>query len=446
MARKVFISFLGGTNYQYCDYQKDGVSYGNVRFIQEATLNYLNVNEKWTANDVLMILLTKGACDSNWVDNGQKNNKTGELIRDEITHGKLEGLETRLKQFNIKPCPVFGLPNGNDEKEIWEIFNMVFENVKEGDQLYFDITHGFRYLPMLILVLCNYSKFLKNVSIQSITYGNYEVAKELGHGTIVDLLPLSQLQDWTHAAATYLDSGNSQKLVEMKDVVVSEVLHKIIDMLNVVTKERQTCRGLQIHNSENLKVLQELLSNYIKTKGEGNPEEGPLHQVLKKVDESLKVFDTKSNFMNGFYAAKWCVRNGLYQQAITLLRENFVTLFCERHGLDIANREMREIVEFALAIQINHNESRQDRWLKLLPKPEDLTEDKKNKIADVLSDDWIMPQGKHNNELIHLYKEIRDYRNNFNHAGFNTGASSPEVIEAQVNEFVNRAVNLFQKK
>ena len=59
MARKVFISFLGGTNYQYCDYQKDGVSYGNVRFIQEATLNYLNVNEKWTANDVLMILPRK---------------------------------------------------------------------------------------------------------------------------------------------------------------------------------------------------------------------------------------------------------------------------------------------------------------------------------------------------------------------------------------------------
>ena len=33
--------------------------------------------------------------------------------------------------------------------------------MQDGDELYFDLTHGFRYLPMLVMVLINYSKFLK---------------------------------------------------------------------------------------------------------------------------------------------------------------------------------------------------------------------------------------------------------------------------------------------
>lgn len=436
MARKVFISFLGGTNYRYCDYQKDNKSYGNVRFAQEATLNYLDVNNTWKESDVALILLTKVAKENNWVDNGQKD-REGNLICDEHTHSTLEGLETRLKQFKIGRQIVDELPEGNDESEIWEIFERVFNKINEGDQLYFDITHGFRYLPMLVMVLCNYSKFLKKVTVESITYGNFEVAKYLGHGLIVDLLPLTKLQDWTYAAGQYLDIGNVQKLVELKALVQNDELNNIVDALETVIKERQTCRGRQIHTSENLSVLKEALSQYLSAKTDDKPEEEPLHNILKEVDKSLREFDVKTNFMNGFNAAKWCAKNGLFQQAITMLRENFVTLFCERHGFDIMDKDMRMIVETALNIQINHKQNRKDKW------PPELTDDQISGIEKVLQDCWIQSNGKHNNELIHVYKEIRDYRNNFNHAGFNEGAPSPKCIESKVNEFVKKTIGIF---
>ena len=126
MGRKVFISFLGETNYRYCDYQKDGKSYGNVRFAQEATLNSLNVNELWSQDDVAIILLTRGAEASNWVDNGQKD-KDGKIIVDAHTNDTLEGLESRLKRFKIKKDTIKDLPDGNDEKEIWKIFERIFK-------------------------------------------------------------------------------------------------------------------------------------------------------------------------------------------------------------------------------------------------------------------------------------------------------------------------------
>ena len=91
MPRKVFISFLGFTNYKECNYYKGDFCSSNVRFIQEATLDYLQSLEQWTADDVAYILLTEGAKARNWVDNGHCVPKTNEVIVQ-------AGLGTTLKQ------------------------------------------------------------------------------------------------------------------------------------------------------------------------------------------------------------------------------------------------------------------------------------------------------------------------------------------------------------
>ena len=343
MARKVFISVLGTGLYDKCRYEKADASFvsDETFFIQAATLQFLNAKD-WSNGDLGLFLLTGNARELNWnksittrFDNRSKKNVD------------YEGLECVLEKmqlpFSVQDLPI---PDGKDEEEIWEIFTRTFGTLRDDDELYFDITHAFRFLPMLILVLCDYAKFLKNVKIKSITYGNYEARnRETNLAPIINLTPISQLQDWTFAAGQYLDSGNVRKMVELKSIVKNDDLKSIIDSLEIVVKERQTCRGQNIHSSENLSALKASLSGYLSKKGNSKPEEEPLHQILKQVDKSLNDFDIKANFMNGFSAAKWCAKNGLYQQAITLLRENFITLFCERHGLDIMNRDQRYIVD-----------------------------------------------------------------------------------------------------
>ena len=340
MSRKVFISFLGGTNYRYCDYQKNDRSYGNVRFIQEATLNYLNVNEDWSRDDVALILLTKGAEESNWRDNGQKNDKTGELIRDEITHGELEGLETRLKQFLIQKCPIYDLPDGNYEKEIWTIFDKIFQQINEGDELYFDITHGFRYLPMLVLVLCSYSRFLKKVKIRSITYGNYEVAKSMGHGLIIDLLPLSQLQDWTYAAGTYLESGDVDDLVDMSAMNYPD----FASLLKETIADFHTCRGISLIESSNIKKIKTLMDSM------DTSDLPPLKFVFDEIKTDFSKYDDVMNVKNGYESAKWCYKNQLYQQAITILIETLISDICIYEKLDWKDRKYRDAVSNSLFI------------------------------------------------------------------------------------------------
>ena len=193
MARKLFVSFLGFSNYKECMYYKDDFCSSNIRFIQEATLDYLQQLGEWTEEDVAYILLTEGAKAKNWVDNGHRNPKTNEVI-EQI------GLETSLKQkrYPFKIKTIEQLPDGKNEEELFDLFRRIYEVIQLGDSLYFDITHGFRSLPMLALVLINYAKFLKGVEVRSITYGNFEAREELRdsdgiiclNAPIIDLLHL----------------------------------------------------------------------------------------------------------------------------------------------------------------------------------------------------------------------------------------------------------------
>lgn len=442
MARKVFISFLGGTNYQYCDYWKDGKSFGDVRFIQEATLNYLNVNQNWKSEDLALILLTKGAESSNWIDNGQKD-REGNIVPDKRTQGTLEGLETRLKQYNIKLDPIRELPEGNNEKEVWTIFELVFKKIKPNDELYFDITHGFRYLPMLVLVLCSYSKFLKNVTVKSVTYGNYEVARQLGYGLIVDLLPLSQLQEWTYAAGAYLDSGNVNKLVEMSGANYANFAEKLKDTI----ADFHTCRGISIIESSNIKQLKTLMDSM------DTSDLPPLKFVFDKIKADFSRYDDILNVKNGYESAKWCYKNQLYQQAITILIETVISDICLFENLDWKRRKNRDVASNALFIVANdvpekgwsivkteNKDKYEAECLAMLETNpcalEEIEESVKYK-SKYYSELMLYRQfvkSRRVQELVELSTMIKDVRDDIDHAGMRNGARSFSEIETKLKE------------
>ena len=150
MARKVFISVLGTGFYGECQYQSEGFTSSSTRFIQTATFEKIGAKD-WNKDDVIYILLTEQARQINWTP--EKEVRMNRITQKEETY---YGLEKEIKAMNL-PCQLHGvgIPDGKDEKEIWEMFSTVFELLKEGDELHFDLTHAFRFLPMLMLVMGN---------------------------------------------------------------------------------------------------------------------------------------------------------------------------------------------------------------------------------------------------------------------------------------------------
>lgn len=420
MARKVFISILGTTFYGKCKYVKDEFCSSETRFTQKAALEHIKANE-WSGNTACYIFTTDSAFKYNWDILERKNNIIDKIIRYTGLKYLLEKMDLPFKPENVM------IPDGRDEEEMWDIFNIIYNNLQENDELYVDLTHSFRYLPMLFLVLSNYSKFLKNITVKYISYGNFEARnKEENEAPIVDLLPISALQDWTFAAADYLENGNTERLTILsKDALApilksddlrdenSQLLNKLVTVLQKTTEDFQTCRGMNIVNSVHLKELKKLLieteTSFVK----------PLYPIMKKIEESFSPFDVNQNIKNGFHAAQWCYDNGLYQQAATILQENIVSFFCEKHSIKIDDEELRGLVNqaFFLNKQQNTKETHDTKDIEETENTEDIKSKDKVEITASILQKLINDPILNNIDIINSFDRLTQLRNDINHFG-----------------------------
>jgi CRISPR-associated Csx2 family protein len=341
MARKVFISFLGSSFYGNCQYSSGDFISTETRFIQQATLEWIEA-KKWSDNDTALILLTSGEKGSraiNWDKSivERENFKTEKKEKESYL-----GLEKVLENMNLpfKTQPI-DVPDGKDEKEIWEIFQVIFSHLQEKDELYFDLTHGFRYLPMLLLVLGNYAKFLKDITIAHISYGNYEGRDHKTNlAPFVNLLPLSKLQDWSSAAKDFINYGKTEDLKTLLDADNNPILKdtqgkdETAKTINGISKGLQNfsstilankldeiIQGVELDDKiEILKKTNEIISK-------------PFIPLLEKIGDKLKPFQ-KDDLGNVFAATDWCIRHELYQNAYSILLEGIISIVLNKIGED----------------------------------------------------------------------------------------------------------------
>ena len=443
MPRKVFISILGTGFYEECAYTKEKEEEEGkekkpftstpTRFIQQASLELVGANG-WTEEDRVIIFLTKKARELNW-------NKT---ITERKRYGKdtpepYKGLEAVLQEMNLKAqVEDKDIKDGMNKEEIWEVFQTIYDTLQEGDELHLDLTHSFRFLPMLLLVLGNYAKFLKGITIKNIVYGNYEARNAQNEAPIISLLPLASLQDWTFAAANYLQNGRATQLEELvneelrpmlrntKDINKdARTLNKYIKALSNFTKDLLNCRGQAIRSGEAINTIRTEAKRIEKVI---IPAMAP---VLDKINHSLEIFLPYEHIFNGFYAAQWSFNNQLYQQAITTLQENIVSYICLQKKLDVSNISQREMVNKAFNIYLNN--TKEEQW-KLSGKDEEQRIREKQTIKELLD----YPVVK---DLSSTFLVTTNTRNDYNHAGENPNPTKAQKLIDQIDE---RLIKVFE--
>ena len=425
MARKVFISVLGSTNYFQCKYSLGDFVSQDCYFVQTATLNLHKVKETWCDTDRCYILLTKG-------ERGSKKNNWEDCPGKHYEHG----LKYQLDEMGL-PCPVISKEIEN-EFDIWEIFNILYGLVDEdyddydGYELYIDITHSFRYIPMLLVVFANFAKFMRQTTVKSITYGNWEARNpETNVSPFIDLTPLVALQAWTAAADQFISTGAVDKMSDIMNPITAidvrnparrrAAVRLFMGNLRRMIGERQTCQGYDIIMSDTVNIVKTGINNARSNIRNLNADGiSPFDRILDKIDSSVSQFNENEDILNVFRAAEWCYRHGMHQQALTLLREGILTYLMDAYedgNTWSLNHESRE--NFSDDIQAEAY--RQN--------PFDRIRKEKNDKSNWSFRGYFERESE--NELAEVYIHLTDIRNQYNHGGMiHPGKSPEEVISA----------------
>lgn len=217
----------------------------------------------------------------------------------DIFNGKIEGRVTKY---------------GVDSEQIFDNFNIILnlqDTLKDGDEVYIDITHSFRSNAMWMFLVMNFITDLmdKNIEIKMISYGMFEIADRTSNITpIIDLNAFYKLLKWIKGAQSFKNYGNSYLLL---DNIENEELRKKLKTfshamnLNYIGTLKQ-----------NLNSLKKLLPEIDEMKGPGKL------LISQIVREFVKEFDgVKKDFILQVRLAKWHYKQSRYAMAYININE-----------------------------------------------------------------------------------------------------------------------------
>lgn len=404
--RTIFFSFLGTGSYVSCNYLLGDERIDNVRFIQEALIRLLC--KGFHGDDRIVVFLTEEARAKNWLDTEVKGQPVPGLksILDEMGMGELV-------------CPV-AIPDGRSPDELWEIFNRVFAAINDNDEVIFDITHGFRSLPMLGMVLLNYARLLKNISIAGIYYGAFEVLgpiwkvteipMEERNAPIFDLSDFATLLAWSSGVQEFVHHGSLAGIAELLQQAAKTRLGKskgkdnagniwkgVGNNLKKIGGQIATCRGREIVGGEAFAKLRSYLGQCAGFQALPAPFRPLIQTIAAKIDPFHE-----NDLENCLRAVEWCIEHDLIQQGITLLQEGLVSLIAQRQGLDWKLEKDRSLVSDALCVM--GTKMPESEWEKELRKRPDVA---RRIIADPFS-----------SAMVSDFDRLSKARNDLNHGGF----------------------------
>lgn len=420
MNRKVFISFLGTSIYSKCVYQLDSFQ-EEGKFIQNVLLDYLikNENFKQSKSSEAYIFTTKKAKDNNWTVSYERKGKDEIIpvkgLKDIFDQPKYNGIN--IQQIDIE--------DGNNPNEIMSIFKTVVDHIEKEDEVYIDVTHGYRSIPLLAVVLSNYLKFIRNTSTKGIYYGAWE-AKENREAPapIIDLTLLSDIQDWTSAVDNFTNFGNTGKLCIQLDRHKNQLSRKrnlndstVNDLNNLkknlvgVYNQIATNRGPEIEEGTAFSEVKKILSKLKKS----DDILIPMQPLIGKIKD--KISDFKENAVTNFLpAVKFCIDHGLIQQGITMLQEGIISLVLHECGVDYKERNNRLTASRAL-----------DMIDSEIPFNKGGDHIRNNKIlAEMILDH------EYAKKISTYYNKFKKYRNNINHSGFSNENIKSGSFEAKL--------------
>jgi CRISPR-associated DxTHG motif protein len=397
----ILLTFLGTGHYQPCRYQIDDLVSREETFFSVALAEMLKPQK-------CICLQTLAS-----------SNKHGSQLASDFDRIGIE----------LSSIPI---PEGKVEAELWIIFEALTEHIPHGATLHFDITHGFRSLPLLGLIALNYLRSTRQVIIGGLHYGAWEARDQNNLAPAFNLTPFITLLDWTTAAEQFRDTGSAVKLASLLATTQQQLWQssapsakadlptRLKSLANELTRASQ---NLLLLRTGSLSESSSRLESALRTaEADITGHAKPFLEVLSPVRKELSRFsDTDLATLRDLIA--WLADRGQTAAALTLASEWLTSYAMVMSGITAHQANYTTRKPYSLAIALMENPE--------MPLEEGTT-------AITALDCIALLNAKLQPIEIDLLKkaasQIRSARNDLNHAGFNDQPASAATITARANE------------
>lgn len=370
MARKVFISFLGTNNYVECIYDFGPNQSRPVRFVQEALIE--QTCGGWTEYDRIYIFCTSkykigvnGSLEMNWFDDGQVRIES-EIERIGLKH-RLDDLKEKI---NLRPkVEAVEIEAGFSEEEIWGIFNTVYKKLEPEDEIYLDVTHAFRSIPLFSIVLFNYSRILLGSRLESVVYGAFEklgpkpvVMKmnvEERVAPIINLMNIVRLQEYNQIATELKSFGRVSYLTKaIKSVAEDTANETVLAMASSITNLDEYIATIDLKSIKKGQFINAFRFSYKKVRNKSFLIE-PIVNIIDILNQETIDFVNRDDFKNIEVAINWTIKHDMIMQAYPLAEEYLILRIASMYehlrpldsrGKKIAMKQFREIISSMLGM------------------------------------------------------------------------------------------------
>jgi len=304
--------------------------------------------------------------------------------------------------------------------DIWQWLYEILGCITDGDELFFDLTHGWRMQSLVFSAGINFVRRVRKVSLTAVYYGMYE--KDKSPTPIVNLADFYAINDWADGIGRVVDMADTRKLAEMVSEAPEHQFGNLADDRLVEALERLGRCLTNINVNEVATVADEALA-VVKQKMEDatQAERLLLESVIKAFGElggkrGERCYDATYYELQRSII-KLLVQYGYYMQACTVMRECIGSLgMTWRGGKYCGKDRTKRLYANTLCRMLGYD---QESW-----KFEGVEFEAQQNLLSLKEEhefEWT--------RLSVLYRELAKIRNGFDHAW--TSTSMPVNITEQ---------------
>ena len=338
-----------------------------------------------------------------------KSKLSSVIIKEKIKPDKIYVLGTSESLWNLAD-ELLGeyekiiIPFGTNHQEFWQMFEILSGLDVENKDIYMDLTHGFRSIPLFISTVMNFFEKVKNAKIKGVYYGMFEVQSDIK--PIIDMLPILEMNSWIEGYTLYKEYGDSRKIGNLIQEKYRQIPneqkrnYQSIGKLPKVLEKSSKAFGFTALDFY-IKSLNDVI-NVSKNLGQIPTNLKAMEFLIKDIEKASEIFQNISkNWEKQLKLAEIYFEKNRYSQSLTALRESMITFVLEESELDWKDTDLRE-----------------------------------TKLGKLFSDKpQLFPK-----EFISLLNQIRDLRNKANH-----GFIGRDSSEAELNQSIDKLQKYIQK-